>query len=252
MDEPLGEINIAVHEILRKISLCKEGFLLNTYLDNSKKVSIAIEKVQSSYAGSKAISNAANSGIHVNLYNRLSELRKRLARENRIAVSRVYRDTVIDKICENLPCDTESLLNIKGITAKIKSYADEIINIVNAYCKENNIEPKKVIKGDPSSQGVTETVEETLKIFKSGKTIAEVAKERNFVESTIESHLAKGILSGSVNIEEVMPMAEVKTIAGYFTSTDGALQLAGIKERVPAEVSWGKLRMVLAWLQKEK
>jgi len=252
VDEPLGETNIAVHTILRQLSLCKEGFLLNSYLDNSKKVNVQVEKIQSSYAGNKAISNIMKGGSHANLYNRLNELRKHLARENRIAVSRVYRDTVIDKICQNLPCDIESLFNIKGITTKVKPYADEIIKVIKTYCKESNIEPNKIVKGTSSKEGVTETVEETLKLFKSGKTLAEVAKERNFVESTIESHLAKAILSGQINIEEVMPMAEAETIARYFTATDGALQLAGIKERVPANVSWGKLRIVLAWLQKEK
>jgi hypothetical protein len=251
VDESFEEINIAVHEILKKVCFCKEGFMLNAYLDTGKKVSIPIEKIQSSYTGNKVINNSVK-GVHVTLFNRLNELRKRLARENRIAVSRVYRDRVIDKICENLPGDTESLLNIKGITAKIKPYAFEIVQIINSYCLENNIEPGRITKGEFSNKGVSGTIEETLKMFKSGKTIAEVAKERSFVESTIEGHLAKAIATGHVNIEEVMPMTEVKIIAGYFTANDGAVQLSGIKERVPADVSWGKLRMVLAWLQKEK
>ncbi len=253
IDDPLEELNVALSEILKKINFCKEGFILNAYLDDNKKAIGAIEKPLSTYSGNRTIGSTGKATAHANLFNRLNELRKKLARDNRLAVSRVYRDTLINKVCENLPGDTESLLNIKGLKAdKVKPYADEIVRVVNNYCKENNIESRKINGGENSNQGVSDTVEETLKIFKSGKTIAEIAKERNFVESTIESHLAKAIITGLINIEEVMPIAEAQNIATYFTSTDGNLQLAGIKERIPADVSWGKLRMVLAWLQKEK
>jgi len=238
IDVPLEEVNIVVVEILQKISFCKEGFILNAYLENSKKTSIAIEKIRSSN-----IDSLSATGIeHGNLYNRLNELRKKLARENGIPISRVFSNKVIDKICEALPCDNDSLVNIKGISkVKISSYANDIVQIVNAYCKEKDIEPKKI----------NDTVGETLALYRSGKTIAEIAIERKLAESTIENHLAKAIDNGLINIEEVMPMAEVKTISGYLTSNTGNVSLIGIKEKVPAHVSYGKLRIVLAWLQKE-
>ena len=62
-------------------------------------------------------------------------------------MSRVYRDTVINKVCENLPCDNESLLNIKGLKAdKVKPYADEIVRIVNNYCKENKLNRERLTR----------------------------------------------------------------------------------------------------------
>ncbi|HTA26682.1 MAG TPA: helix-turn-helix domain-containing protein [Bacteroidia bacterium] len=240
LDDPLQEINIIVQEILRKINFCKEGFLLDTYLEHNKKAIEPIEKIKSSNI---TISNIeSSSGLNI-LYNRINELRKKLARENHIPVSRVFSNKVIEKICENLPCDKASLVNIKGINkVKLNPYAEDIVEIVNNYCKEKNIEPKQI----------TDTVGETLRLIKSGKTIAEAAIERNFAESTIEGHLAKAIEGGLINIYEVIPMTEVDEIAKYYTPNGGGIQLAGIKERVPADVSWGKLRMVLAWLQKEK
>ncbi len=238
LDEPLEEINIIVQEIIRKINFCKEGFLLDAYLEHNKKAAVPIEKIRSS----NAVTGTIESGTGLNiLYNRINELRKRLARENHIPISRVFSNRVVEKICENLPCDMKSLLNIKGINkVKINPFAEDIVEIVNTYCREKNIEPKQI----------TDTVGETLKLIRSGKTIAETATERNFAESTIEAHLAKAIESGQLNINEVMPMAEVDEIAKYYTPNGGGVQLTGIKERVPADVSWGKLRMVLAWLQR--
>jgi ATP-dependent DNA helicase RecQ len=225
---------------LRKINFCKEGFLLDAYLEHNKKAIEPIEKIKSSNATLNNIEGG--SGLNI-LYNRINEFRKKLARENGVPISRVFSNGVIEKICENLPCDNVSLINIKGINKiKIKPFAEDIVQIVNTYCKEKSIEPKQI----------TDTVGETLKLIRSGKSIAETATERNFAESTIEAHLAKAIGNGQINISEVMPMSEVDEIAKYYIPNGGNIQLAGIKERVPADVSWGKLRMVLAWLQKEK
>lgn len=240
IDEPLNEINTVLHEILHKINFCKNGFLLNNYLQKGRKLVSPIEKIRSSNASAGNLENG--SGLS-NLYNRINELRKKLARENRVSVTRVFSNKVIEKICENLPFDEESLINIKGISKiKIRPFAEDIVQIVSKYCKEQNIEPKQI----------TDTVGETLRLIRSGKLIAEVAAERKLTESTIEGHLAKAIGNGTINIEEVMPKEEVDTIAAYYTPNGGKLELAGIRERVPADISWGKLRMVLAWLQKDQ
>jgi len=245
LDESLVEINETTRKILQKIDYCKEGFLLRTYIEHTRKQPGSPQQLKSSYLGSSTISMGNKDAGHPNLYNRISELRKTLARENHVTVSAIFRDRIIEKICENLPSDRESLVSIKGINAnKIRQYADEIVELVNAYCRENSLETKKISKAD--------TVMETLQLLKQGKTITEIAKERDFVESTIEGHLAKAIGNGLINIKDIMPMTEVQDIAGYFVSEGGNISLSGIKERVPPEVSWGKLRMVLAWLQKEK
>jgi len=240
IDEPLEELSIIIQEMLRKINFCKEGFILNTYLENGKKTMEPLDKIASSYGTGRSI---IGSSEHFTLQNRINELRKKLARENGVPVSRVFSNGVIEKICENMPSDRDSLFNIKGINkVKISPYTEDILQIVNTYCKEKNIEAKKIV----------DTVGETLRIFKSGKTITEVAAERNFAESTIEAHLSKAIINGQIKIEEVMPMADVLFIASYYKPDGKNIQLAGIKERVPADVSWGKLRMVLAWLQMDQ
>lgn len=43
------------------------------------------------------------------------------------------------------------------------------------------------------------TVVESLKLYQAGKSIAEIAAERGFVESTIWNHLAKAVASGQMN-----------------------------------------------------
>ena len=95
------------------------------------------------------------------------------------------------------------------------------------------------------------TVEESVKLFRLAKNIKMVAELRNLTEGTIEGHIAKAIRQDLMKIDEVIPLEEAKKIAGYFPSDIEEIRLTPIKEKVPEEVSYGMLRIVLAWLQKE-
>ncbi len=109
--------------------------------------------------------------------------------------------------------------------------------IKSSYAKE------KVLKPD--------TVEETIKLLRQGKSIYQIAKERGFVIGTIEGHLARAIKHGLIRIDDVMPIREAKEIAGYFPKNLEEIKLSQIKEKASLEITYGKLKMVIAWLERE-
>ncbi|HSD62249.1 MAG TPA: helix-turn-helix domain-containing protein [Ignavibacteriaceae bacterium] len=115
----------------------------------------------------------------------------------------------------------------KSLTSKAKI-------IRSSYSK------KKIVKGS--------SVLETINLFRKGISIELIAKERNLVPGTIESHLAKGIVEGLIQIEEIMPREEAEKIAKYFPQNPEEVQLSIIKIKIPDDVTYGKLRMVSAWL----
>jgi len=119
-----------------------------------------------------------------------------------------------------------------------KSFTGSLKKMHSSYAKD------QIAKQD--------TVKETIKYFREGKSIEQIAKERNLVISTIESHFARAIKQNLIIIDEVMPMDEIKKISEYFPKQSDELRLASIKENAPPEITYGKLRMVLAWLQTGK
>ena len=260
MDASLNEINFIVHEILHKINHCKNGFLLNDYLKNGKKV-VPIyrdEKIQSSYA-QKQIRNISSKELeHSGLYDSLAEMRRRIGSATNLPLYTIFSNNAIKNVCVSLPGSKDALLKVKGFgKAKVKKYGDEVLGLVREYCLENNLEPQQIFKESRqlgTGEKKSTTVEETLKHFKQGKNIEEIARERNLVVSTIEGHFAQAIKYGLVHIEELMSMEEVNKIAGYFPPNADFIQLSGIKSRLLGTeiVSYGKLKMVLAWLQKDK
>lgn len=97
-----------------------------------------------------------------------------------------------------------------------------------------------------------DTVKETVKLLRQGKSIEQITAERNLVISTIEGHLARAIKQGLIQIDEVMSIDEAKKIAEYFPDNLEDARLTNIKEIAPPETSYGKLRIVLAWLERER
>jgi ATP-dependent DNA helicase PIF1 len=125
---------------------------------------------------------------------------------------------------------------------KRKSLTRETNKVKSSYSKNQTV----------SSLKFSNTVEETVYYLHQGKTIQQIAKERNLVESTIKIHLAKAINQNLIQIEEVMQESDVKRIAEYFPENLDDVRLSSIKEAVPPEINYSDLRIVLAWLQKEK
>jgi len=259
IDAALNDINGTVHEILHKFNHCRNGFLLSEYLKNGKKLSVDVEKIESSYAQNKIRRISSEELQHAGLYERITELRRQIGSETNLPLYRIFNSSAIKNVCVHLPKDKDALLKVNGFgKSKVGMYGDEVLELVNDYCLENNIQQRTVIASakrnangekKKSSSG---TIEESVRLFKLGKTIEQIASERNLAGGTIESHLARAIRSGWVQIEELMTREEARRIAAYFPPQTELVSLTSIKEKAPGDISYGKLRMVLEWLQLEK
>src|SRR4030065_876624 len=163
----------------------------------------------------------------------------------------IFNNSSIKNVCVNLPLTKDELLKVKGFKkAKVSIYGDKILLLVKEYC-HNNIELSQQANSidDSLNQNFKpNSVHETLKHFREGKSIEQVAKERNLVISTIESHFAKAFTQNLIQIDEIMPIDEAKKIAEYFPQELNEVRLTSIKEKTPEDITYGKLRMVFAWL----
>lgn len=128
----------------------------------------------------------------------------------------------------------------------------EFIKFRNNLRYSSSVDKVKRLKSTYDKTIKSDTVNETVKLLRENKTIEQIALERNLVISTIESHLARAIKIGLIKIDEIMSLSEVKNIARYFHGNIENVKLKEIKEKAPDEITYGKLRMVLAWLQENK
>ncbi len=86
-------------------------------------------------------------------------------------------------------------------------------------------------------------------LYKSGKTIKEIAKERSFAVTTIEGHLAKYVESGELAIEDFVMPEKLKRIEEEVYKND-SFALKPIKEALGSSYTYGEIKMVVARMKK--
>ena len=177
------------------------------------------------------------------LFAKLRELRTLLAEEQDVEPYQIFTQRSLYAMCEDLPTTIKQLRAIHGMgKIRVQKYGDEILGIINEYCQKNNIELKEDIV-EKKKPKIGETQQVSLVMFKDGLTISEIADKRGFVNSTIESHLAKFVASGDIEITDLIPQEkylELKKImaASKFES------LSELKSKIDDKFTYSELRLV--------
>jgi ATP-dependent DNA helicase RecQ len=144
--------------------------------------------------------------------------------------------------------------------AKAEKYGDEIIEMVETYCNQYGLEshielkeanPKRQRK-EPSKTKVEKIPSGmvSLQYYKQGKTINEIATERNMTVGTIEGHLSEFIKTGEIKINEFVEDAKAKIIAESFKNNPQKRPVE-IKSMLGDDYSYSEIRAVanhLLWL----
>ncbi len=91
----------------------------------------------------------------------------------------------------------------------------------------------------------------SFEMYKSGKTIDEIATVRSMAKSTIEGHLVAYVASGELEITEFVSTSELSLILKKIKELE-ATNTTILKENLPSEFSYAQLRAVLAYQQRVK
>ncbi|MDR3134424.1 MAG: helix-turn-helix domain-containing protein [Prevotellaceae bacterium] len=124
-------------------------------------------------------------------------------------------------------------------------YNDESMMIENTPLPPLRKEDIPEEKKEKAPKGETQRI--TLQLFRSGKTIAEIAKERNFAVSTIEGHLAAFVRTGEVPVTDLVPPEKIAVILPLVKSIVNGTNtgLSSIKEQLGRNYSYMEIKAVL-------
>ncbi len=86
----------------------------------------------------------------------------------------------------------------------------------------------------------------TLRLYKEGTSITEIATVRNLSQSTVESHLASFIPTGEIELKDLVPEHKIGSILSAIKSVGGS-SLGPIKSKLGEDYSFGEIRAVLTW-----
>lgn len=105
------------------------------------------------------------------------------------------------------------------------------------------VKPKKELKEEKVAK--KNTYEITFEMFEEGKTIEEIAAERQLGMTTIEGHVAKLIQQEKIDITAVLDPKRISEIESYLEESEGKT-LGAIKEELGDKVSYAELKWVQA------
>lgn len=228
---------------------CRNGFSLTLYREHKaayKKIPFLVN----AYSGKSA---ALPVNIkHPELYLSLKDKRNSLAAEKNVPLFMICNTQSIEEMSNFLPQTTSQLALINGFgLVKIKQYGPEFLKIIQEYCSLHNIESqvparkeKTVKKFKNTAPKKTDTKQETFNLWNAGKSIQEIATERNLAQSTIEGHLAHFIGTGEIPIDRMVDKEKQRAIRDA-RKMGGMESLQSLKEFLP-DISYGELKWVFA------
>lgn len=205
------------------------------------------------YAGA---SQKKEDSPHPILHQQLRKLRESICSRKDLPIYIVAGSTTIDEMARYLPQTLTELRKISGFgDAKIEQYGQSFLDVILEYSQQRQLSsliheksPKRERKertGPAKKKGDTHA--ESFRLYKEGKTIAEIAKERNLASQTIEGHLSKFVRSGDINIDELVSREKFVLIESALKGFDGT-SLTPLKEQLGSEISFGEIRLVMASL----
>ena len=231
---------------------CTKGFVVDDYL--KARAHSTIEDAKKSSVKTKS---TGKSGSKSELLDTLKAWRDARAEELNWEVYRVIQLKTIHQLCKHLPHNPSALSAIDGMgRVKMKMFSDELLDIINDYREENNIlkEDTAKLKLHPEKKKKEPKVnskELSFNLFNSGKTVAEIAKERGYAVSTIEGHLVYFVDLGKLTIEKLVEKDKVKVISEYMLSHE-FVSLKETFDGLKQKYSYSELKLVLHQLLFEK
>ena len=110
------------------------------------------------------------------------------------------------------PSALQSLANVS------ETLADAAESLPQERKKKERVKKEKKPKGY--------SIFETLKLFRdAGKSITEIASERNLVPSTIAKHLAASVIAGDLRLEDVIKPSALQLLTSEWKNTGGQLDI---------------------------
>jgi hypothetical protein len=258
-NDSLKELFTLIAEKKHLMNCCKPNFSISNYYQQKKNFIVP-------YFSANAYATATEQKTespHPQLHRKLRELRNKICEQKNLPVYYVASTATIDEMAEYLPQNLDELVKISGFgQAKAKQYGSQFLKIITEYSAEHNLgsfihnkKPKRERKEknpNETSEQKEDTKTSSYKLFKEGKTVAEIAKLRNLAASTIEGHLAYFISKGILSVHELVQKEKFILIEPHLENFESGTSIIPIKEKLGDEISYGEIRMVLASKQWEK
>ncbi|MFC2511975.1 MAG: helix-turn-helix domain-containing protein [Prevotella denticola] len=178
------------------------------------------------------------------LFSHMLNMTKELQTNNKTAAKRF--ETAFSELQQtyNAKCDLLESIREEGFSIP-RYLAVKQEAILNSLDDGKGRKRRKKEAGTPPATPRPSTNEVTFSLFKEGRKIEEIAKERGLTAGTIQGHLIPYIQKGDIRIEEVMGSSKVNLIKRVIKAVGTDSGMRPIKELCPSDITYNDILMVM-------
>jgi ATP-dependent DNA helicase RecQ len=203
-------------------------------------------------APEKAVSHVGEISCDEVLFARLRQLRKQLADERDVPAYIVFSDVALRQMARNYPANERDFARISGVgEKKLHEFGAAFLGEISSHLQTN---ARQIFADDsfaapaapPPRKGLGDSARETLRRFRAGISVEQIARERDVTTGTIMGHIAEGIERGEpVELERFFTGEEKRTVAAAF-DRNGYGNIVGVFESLGGKIDYGRLRIFRA------
>ncbi len=230
---------------------CEKEFVPQDYIKAKVNAALDFEKTPNKKSSPRRSPKDAS---HPLLYELLNQWRADTASEHEVERYAVMATRSLLEIVEVLPTSMASLKRVKGIgKVRAEKHGPAILEIVNQYCQEHELPTDQLqfSTGKAPKPPKPDTKMLTLELYKTGKSVEDVAKARGLASSTIASHLSHFVGTGELDVYSFVEQAKVATITAYFAKAE-TTSFTEAKLALGDDISYGDIRMVLSHVKSKE
>ncbi|MBC7890253.1 MAG: helix-turn-helix domain-containing protein [Ferruginibacter sp.] len=228
---------------------CESGFKVDDYLQHKRSF---LKPILSANAYAGKSKQAKTDSPHPELYKQLRKKRDTLCEEKNMPVYLIAGSITLEEMALYLPQTIEELKQINGFgPVKTQQFGEIFLTIIREYCAQHDLQtnmgakPAKEKHKDRKAEIKTDTKVSSFTLFKEGKTMEEIAIERNMTVGTIEGHLSYFVGIGEIDVNTIISQEKlelIKSAIEKFGSSSNKI----LKENLPENITYGEIRMVMA------
>lgn len=188
------------------------------------------------------------------LFEQLRQLRKKLADERAVPSYIIFSDVALRQMARNYPANDREFSRISGVgERKLQEFGEIFLTEIAAHLQSH---PRQVFADEvftappPPKPRLNDTTSESLRLFREGKSIEQIAAKRGFATSTICGHLATAYEAGEpLDLSRFFSAEDEKQIAAAFEKF-GFGNIGGVRESLGNKFEYGVLRIFRAARQR--
>ena len=182
------------------------------------------------------------------LFEDLRLVRRNLADERNVPAYVIFSDVALREMARSYPTTPTEFRRIPGVgEQKLKDFAEPFLAAITAYLGEHSRQDFSAAPATaPRERSLNDSESETLRRFRAGESVDEIARARGFVRTTILSHLVLAIEAGApLTSAQFFTPPQQDEIAAAFGRTGGR-NLTGLRDDLGGKYDIAELRVFRA------